>query len=55
MVTRPLPEDLVDNVLRFQKAAFAGTGLDSTLAPGASEEEGWLRISVTSWKQTHHG
>ncbi len=39
MVTRPRPEDLVDNVIRFQKAAFAGTGLDSTLAPPATEEE----------------
>ena len=39
MVTRRRPEDLVENVKRFQTAAFAGTGLDSTLAPPASEEE----------------
>ncbi len=31
--------DLIENVLRFQKAAFAGTGLDPTLPPPATEEE----------------
>ena len=39
MVARPRSEDLIENVIRFQQAAFAGTGLDPTLAPPASEEE----------------
>lgn len=31
--------ELIESVLRFQKAAFAGTGLDPTLPPPATEEQ----------------